>query len=189
MTSVAELLKQQSQKKQEKAKLLEQERQHEEDQSNVVDVEDVRKQIREMIATNEIVVYSKSYCPYCRQAKMMLQSIPGVKDKMKVIELDDGNHTGWQTQVSEVINQTYLNCDDDDDKDGNGNGKNKRHCQHNNTKSVPQIFLHQLFIGGADDLADMYTNGSLFNLLKSNIYISKCEDLLKQHQQTKITTK
>ena len=174
MVSVAELLAQQSKKKQEKAKLLEQERQAEE--ANI-DVTDIQQQIKDMINANDIVVYSKSYCPYCRQAKMMLNSLAshGVQQQYKVIEMDDGNHIGWQTQVAEIAkDQTYQLCTttnnadktDDGRKDEQQRQRQYHHCvQHNNTKSVPQIFIHQKYIGGADDLSDMYTNGTLFDML------------------------
>ena len=123
-----------------------------------VDIDDVQKQIKDLIETNDIVVYSKSYCPYCRQAKMMLKSIPGVdgSDRYKVIEMDDGKHLGWQTQVSEIA-KAYQNCD---------TGGN---CEHNNTRSVPQIFIHQQYVGGADDLTDLYTSGKIFTMLKTGI--------------------
>ena len=172
MTSIADLLKQQSKKKQEKATLLEQERKAEE--ANV-DVDHVQKQIKDLIESTNIVIYSKSYCPYCRQAKMMLQSILSdmkVADDddndsdnnayYKVIEMDDGQHLGWQTQVAEIA-KSYItkdNCDDDDTDDANSNN-----CQYNNTRSVPQIFINQQYIGGADDLTDLYTSGKLITML------------------------
>ena len=166
MTSIADLLKQQSKKKQEKAELLEQERKAEETN---VDVVHVQKQIKDLIETTNIVVYSKSYCPYCRQAKMMLKSILSENNKVaddsdnyyKVIEMDDGKHLGWQTQVAEIA-KTYITSDDCCDDDASNN------CQHNNTRSVPQIFINQQYIGGADDLTDLYTSGKLITMLTTN---------------------
>ena len=172
MTSIADLLKQQSKKKQEKATLLEQERKAEE--ANV-DVVHVQKQIKDLIESTNIVIYSKSYCPYCRQAKMMLQSIlsdmkvaddddnDSDNNYYKVIEMDDGQHLGWQTQVAEIA-KSYItedNCNDNDTDDANNNN-----CQYNNTRSVPQIFINQQYIGGADDLTDLYTSGKLITMLK-----------------------
>ena len=178
MVSVAELLEQQqSKKKQEKAKLLEQEHQAEEEAT--IDVQNIRQQINDMIQSNPIVVYSKSYCPYCRQAKMMLNSLLSHGVEYKVIEMDDGNHIGWQTQVAEIAKDpiyqllctTTSTTNNDDDSD-QGDQRQQQHRQHqncvqhhNNTKSVPQIFIHQKYIGGADDLSDMYTNGTLFDML------------------------
>ncbi len=43
-----------------------------------VDHLEITKVEDNMIASNRVVVFSKSYCPYCRQAKMALQSIPNL---------------------------------------------------------------------------------------------------------------
>ena len=108
--------------------------------------EDEKKQIQETIETNQIVVWSKSYCTFCRQAKMTLNSIENLE--YKVVEMDDGNHEGWQAYVAELAET-----------------KATPSVANNNKKSVPQIFINQKYIGGAEDLAELYTDRTLEKLL------------------------
>jgi glutaredoxin 3 len=140
MTAVEDLLKKQTEKHQEKAQILVQE--------NAVGIDSttVQQQVHSVIASNAIVVFSKSYCPYCRQAKMALRSIPNLY--FCVVEMDDGSHDGWQALVAQVAKS-----------------KATPEAANNNTMSVPQIFIHQHYVGGAEDLSDMYVDRRLATLL------------------------
>jgi glutaredoxin 3 len=143
MTAVEDLLKKQTQKHQEEAQTLVQE------SGSAVDEADsttVQQQVDAVIASNTIVVFSKSYCPYCRQAKMALRSISNLD--FCVIEMDDGAHDGWQAHVAQVAKASST-----------------PETANNNTMSVPQIFIHQQYVGGAEDLADMYVDQRLATLL------------------------
>ncbi|CAB9510200.1 Glutaredoxin-2 [Seminavis robusta] len=145
--NVEELLKKQTSKKKEAAAS----KKTEVDDSAELD-EAGKKEIQDVIANNKIVVFSKSYCPYCRQAKMTFNSIDNPKLEYKVVEMDDGSHNGWQAHISEIAKTMALEC-----------------AKNNNTKSVPQIFINQKYIGGADDLADLYANKSLAEMLGREI--------------------
>jgi glutaredoxin 3 len=136
MTAAEDLLKKQAQKHQEEAKIS----------VHVADSTIVQQQVDAVIASNTIVVFSKSYCPYCRQAKMALRSIPNLD--FCVIEMDDGAHDGWQVHVAQVAKASST-----------------PETANNNTMSVPQIFIHQQYVGGAEDLADMYVDQRLATLL------------------------
>lgn len=107
--------------------------------------------INVMIASNSVIVFSKSYCPYCRQAKMALKSIPNLD--FAVVEMDDGEHDGWQSCVAGIAKEKAI-----------------AEAQTNNTMSVPQIFINQKYIGGADDLADMFGNERLSKMLGRPLY-------------------
>ncbi|TXT11145.1 hypothetical protein VHUM_01896 [Vanrija humicola] len=74
------------------------------------------------IAENNVVVFSKGYCPYCRRTKATLADIT---DDVKVYELDE-------REDGSAI-QAYL-------KELNGQG------------TVPHVYIHQQFIGGNSDL-------------------------------------
>ncbi|KAL1409933.1 Glutaredoxin [Vanrija albida] len=74
------------------------------------------------IAENNVVVFSKSYCPYCRRTKATLAD---VTDDVKVFELDE------RDDGSAI--QAYL-------RDLNGQS------------TVPHVYIHQQFIGGNSDL-------------------------------------
>jgi len=110
--------------------------------------EEERQKVQALIDQNQVVVFSKSYCPYCRQAKMTFNSISNPKLEYHVVEMDDGNHEGWQAYIAELAKTNAIES-----------------AASNNTKSVPQIFVNQKYIGGAEDLADMYVDKSLSEML------------------------
>lgn len=111
-----------------------------------------RQKVHDLIDQNQVVVFSKSYCPYCRQAKMVFKSIDNPKLEYLVVEMDDGSHDGWQAYVAELAKTRAIPC-----------------AANNNTKSVPQIFINQKYIGGAEDLADIYVDKSLAEMLGRSI--------------------
>jgi glutaredoxin 3 len=142
MTAVEDLIKKQSHKRTE-AETRDQDVQQAEDAPLSPHVQ---QDINAMIESNEVVVFSKSYCRYCLQAKMALRSISGLD--FVVVEMDDGQHDGWQAQIAELAKSKAV-----------------PEAANNNTMSVPQIFIKQVCIGGADDLADMYGDKRLATML------------------------
>uniref|UniRef100_A0A2P2IMN0 Glutaredoxin domain-containing protein n=1 Tax=Rhizophora mucronata TaxID=61149 RepID=A0A2P2IMN0_RHIMU len=91
--------------------------------------------VQNTIYSNKIVVFSKSYCPYCRRAKKILSEL---NEKPFVVELDLRDD-GFQIR--------------DDLLDLVGRG------------TVPQIFVNGQHIGGSDDLKAAVENGKLQKLL------------------------
>ena len=124
--------------------------------------------IQSLIQSHRVVVFSKTYCPYCDQAKMTLRSAmqefkqhadssgsppllpPETMDNV-VIELDDGSHEGWQDYLGKLA-LSFASTNSI--------------ATNNNPKSVPQIVIDQKWIGGADDMNHRYTDKSLFDLLR-----------------------
>lgn len=95
--------------------------------------------VEEQISSNKVVVFSKSYCPYCKKAKAALFGIISEKDVL-IIELDqreDGN--AIQDALLEVTGR----------------------------RSVPQVFIGGKFFGGGDETAEAAGNGSLSKALTS----------------------
>ena len=86
-----------------------------------------------------MVVWSKSYCPYCAKAKSTLSSVGA---SPYVIELDGGPVSGHQP--GDV--QAEL---------GRLTG----------ASSVPRVFINGKFIGGGDDTARLAASGQLAKLL------------------------
>ena len=82
----------------------------------------VRAQTDDIIASNKVVLFSKSYCPHCRAAKATLS---GAGVKYTVIELD---------------------------QDPNGSLIQQHLSSRSNVRTVPQLFVNQKFIGGNSDL-------------------------------------
>lgn len=91
-----------------------------------------------LIDANPVVVFSKSYCPYCRATKALLNEKLGSADKYYLMELDqveDG--AALQDALEEMTGQ----------------------------RSVPNIFIDKKHIGGNSDLQGK--KGELDGLLKS----------------------
>ncbi|CAH9110395.1 unnamed protein product [Cuscuta europaea] len=91
--------------------------------------------VKKTIASHSIVIFSKSYCPYCRRAKAVFKEL---NLKPYIVELDERDD-GWLIQgaVSETVG---------------------RH-------TVPQVFINGKHIGGSDDTVEAYESGELHKLL------------------------
>jgi len=89
------------------------------------------------IRDNKVVVFSKTYCPYCSKAKTALKSA-GLSNYL-LIELDkrdDGDSI-----------QDYL-------------------LAITKGRSVPRVFIGQKFVGGGDDVAHLQSQGKLKPMLQ-----------------------
>ncbi|XP_060169494.1 glutaredoxin-C4 [Lycium barbarum] len=106
--------------------------------STLAEAGDSSSFVRKTISSHSIVIFSKSYCPYCRKAKAVFKEL---KQKPYVIELDERDD-GWSIQdaLSEMVGR----------------------------RTVPQVFINGKHIGGSDDTVDAYENGELAKLLGVN---------------------
>jgi len=87
------------------------------------------------IDNNEVIVFSKSYCPFCTKTKSLFDTL-GVE--YKVYELDQMNDgPELQAALFELSNQ----------------------------RSVPNVFIKQKHIGGNDDTQKLAKTGKLNELL------------------------
>ena len=84
-----------------------------------------------------VVVFSKTYCPYCTRVKKMF-SEAGVKD-LYVIELDE---RGDCSEVQDIL------------------------LRMTGARTVPRVFIGGKSIGGSDEVAVMVKNDSLVPALK-----------------------
>ncbi|KAJ3216934.1 thioredoxin reductase [Dinochytrium kinnereticum] len=92
--------------------------------------------VQKYIAENHVMVFSKSFCPYCKKAKALLSSL---NVKYLAIELDnESNGAEIQAVLQEISGQ----------------------------RTVPNIYIGQQHIGGCDDLHAAHNSGKLKNLLK-----------------------
>ncbi|KAG2486538.1 hypothetical protein HYH03_014839 [Edaphochlamys debaryana] len=94
-------------------------------------------EIQRDIASHKVIVYSKSYCPYCVKAKKALNTVL-TPEQYTVVELED-----------------RPDCDDMQDALGQVTGG----------RTVPRVFINGRFLGGGDDTAAAAANGSLKKLL------------------------
>ncbi|KAF1796058.1 thioredoxin-like protein [Mucor lusitanicus] len=89
----------------------------------------------EAIQNNKVIVFSKSYCPYCKKAKALLSSLD---IEFATIELD-------LHPQGEAI-QAYL-------------------LEKTGQRTVPNVFVNKTHVGGSDDLAKAERDGTLQKLL------------------------
>lgn len=90
-----------------------------------------------------IVVFSATYCPYCKKAKTLLRShlkklrIP-IKKAMLIIEVDTLRDEEFKKQVLDIVLNLRTNQD-----------------------TVPNIFIQGKHVGGYDKLEQMQENKTL----------------------------
>nr|ADA70346.1 glutaredoxin [Litchi chinensis] len=91
--------------------------------------------VKKTISSHQIVIFSKSYCPYCKRAKSVFKELNQVPHVIELNERDDGS--AIQDAVSEIVGR----------------------------RTVPQVFIDGKHIGGSDDTVEAYENGKLHKLL------------------------
>lgn len=94
------------------------------------------QQVQEMIQKNPLIVFSKSYCPYCRSVKELLK---GLGAEAKVVELD---------------------------KEKDGAEIQKALGEISNLKTVPNVFIGGEHVGGSDATKAANKKGTLVPMLK-----------------------
>ncbi|TDZ33774.1 Glutaredoxin-C2 [Colletotrichum sidae] len=95
-----------------------------------------KQQVQSIIDENSVVVFSKSYCPYCRQTKSTLEELGA---EFKVVELDQLPDGG---EIQDVLEQI------------------------SGQRTVPNSYIAQKHIGGNSDLQGLLKGGKLENILK-----------------------
>ncbi|XP_016364785.1 thioredoxin reductase 3 isoform X1 [Sinocyclocheilus rhinocerous] len=97
--------------------------------------EQIRSKIKELIDANQVLVFSKSFCPFCVKVKELFKEL---NVKCNAIELDlmeDG--TNYQDLLHEMTGQ----------------------------KTVPNVFINKKHIGGCDKTMKAHKDGVLQKLL------------------------
>ncbi|GAA6024581.1 hypothetical protein JCM11491_000286 [Sporobolomyces phaffii] len=95
----------------------------------------VKSTVDQKISASRVVVFSKSYCPYCRNAKQLLKSLDVDADVYELDQMDDGSE--WQNYLAEKTGQ----------------------------RTVPNIFIGGQHVGGSSDLEAKNKSGELKKLL------------------------
>ncbi|KAK9372307.1 thioredoxin-like protein [Lipomyces chichibuensis] len=93
-------------------------------------------QVKELVSANPVVVFSKSWCPYCRQAKQTLDNEDVEHTDLELDQIDVGD--AIQSAIYELTSQ----------------------------RTVPAIFIGGNFVGGNSDLQALKRNGQLKALLQ-----------------------
>ncbi|GMH13597.1 hypothetical protein Nepgr_015438 [Nepenthes gracilis] len=91
--------------------------------------------IKKTIKSHKIVIFSKSYCPYCKRAKAVFEELNVVPYVVELNERDDGSSI--QDALSEIVGR----------------------------RTVPQVFIDGEHLGGSDDTVEAFQSGELAKLL------------------------
>jgi len=90
-----------------------------------------QESVNSLVNSNPVMVFSKSYCPFCDAAKSKLK---GLKVPFNALELDqDSSGREYQRVLTEMTKQ----------------------------RTVPYVFVAQKFIGGCDELMDGIKEGKI----------------------------
>lgn len=102
---------------------------------------DLAKYIQEENKKNQVIIWSKSYCPYCQQTKKLFQSL-------------SQNDNNLHVQIHEL------------DQEPNGAAIQRTLLQMTNQRTVPNVFINNKHIGGNDNVQAAYRSGNLLKILK-----------------------
>ncbi|CAN6163216.1 unnamed protein product [Urochloa humidicola] len=97
--------------------------------------------VKSTVSAHDVVIFSKSYCPYCRRAKAVFKELQ-LKKEPYVVELD-------QREDGSEIQDALLDIV----------GK----------RTVPQVFVNGKHLGGSDDTVEAYESGKLAKLLNIGV--------------------
>jgi glutaredoxin 3 len=89
------------------------------------------------IAKSRVVIFSKSYCPFSQLAKEQFQKLNYPYHHVELDYRSDGE------QIQDVLGRMT------------------------GARTMPRVFISGVFIGGGEDMENMYANGSLKRLLDS----------------------
>ncbi|KAK9900228.1 glutaredoxin [Cystobasidium minutum MCA 4210] len=82
---------------------------------------------QKLIQEHDVAIFSKSYCPYCRKAKIIIKGLELDESRVGILELDEMGQEGADIQ-------DYLE-------------------KETGQRTVPSVWIKQKFIGGSSDLA------------------------------------
>lgn len=91
--------------------------------------------VKATIAGHPVVIFSKSYCPYCRRAKQVFSQLDVKPFVVELDQRDDGQDI--QNAVSSIVGR----------------------------RTVPQVFVNSRHIGGSDDTVAAFESGKLERLV------------------------
>ncbi|EMS48806.1 Glutaredoxin-C6 [Triticum urartu] len=106
---------------------------------------------KEIVASAPVVVFSKSYCPFCVQVKKLLTQLGA---SFKAIEMDTERLGRNLIQLTHVI--FY---------EGDGTEIQSALAEWTGQRTVPNVFINGKHIGGCDDTIALNKGGKLVALL------------------------
>lgn len=100
-------------------------------------LEETKQVVKELIDCDEIVIFSKTTCPYCKSAKGVFDTM---QCKYTAVELDD--------RADGYTIQNILE-------------------QMTGARTVPRIFVRGECLGGCSDIKELYNSGKLAEILRA----------------------
>nr|3H8Q_A Chain A, Thioredoxin reductase 3 [Homo sapiens]3H8Q_B Chain B, Thioredoxin reductase 3 [Homo sapiens] len=101
--------------------------------------EELRRHLVGLIERSRVVIFSKSYCPHSTRVKELFSSLGVECNVLELDQVDDGARV--QEVLSEITNQ----------------------------KTVPNIFVNKVHVGGCDQTFQAYQSGLLQKLLQEDL--------------------
>ncbi|OXU23611.1 hypothetical protein TSAR_009229 [Trichomalopsis sarcophagae] len=90
-----------------------------------------REAVDQIIASDKVVIFSKTTCPYCKMAKEVFDKL---KQSYTAIELDKRDDAD---EIQDILGEIT------------------------GARTVPRVFLNKEFIGGGTDVKKLYESGEL----------------------------
>lgn len=112
-------------------------------QTRLPDWDGLKLRVRNLIASHRVMIFSKSYCPYCNKVKDLFRSLRVDYYALELDVTEDG--ASIQQVLAELTNQ----------------------------RTVPNVFVNGTHIGGCDATYQAYKDGSLQKLLGDNQTITE----------------
>ncbi|KAK9504818.1 hypothetical protein O3M35_009000 [Rhynocoris fuscipes] len=93
--------------------------------------------VKDAINQDNVVIFSKTYCPYCKMAKDVFNKLKKSYTTIELDSRDDGD------QIQSVLGEIT------------------------GAKTVPRVFVNGECVGGGTDVKSLYENGQLEKMLES----------------------
>ena len=134
----------------------------------------VRAALDEIVHHHSIVIFSKTYCPHSRRAKSLLLETYDIVPKPYVVELDTltepaaGSHAQGGSEASDGEGEHVVTM---------GKALQDLLAQRTGRKTVPNILVLGMSIGGADEVVQLHKEDGLANKLKGMVgkRLERCE--------------
>lgn len=111
---------------------------------------DPKATINKYLNEHDVVVFSKTYCPYCTKAKTALKAVGAKFEAVELDERADGN--AIQQVCHLVFCSALLIC-------------LQALAELTGRRTVPNVFVHKRSIGGGDDTEALQRSGKLKELI------------------------
>ncbi|KAG9468962.1 thioredoxin reductase 3 [Eleutherodactylus coqui] len=98
----------------------------------------LRSRVQELLEKNAVMVFSKSYCPYCNRVKELFTTLGKDYFALELDQCDDGS------SIQEVLHEMT------------------------GQKTVPNVFVNKTHVGGCDKTLQAHRDGTLQKLLDNN---------------------